>query len=274
MKKQLLIAMGLVSLSLFAQGHKSYEIIYDFSYQPDSTDPGSRRQEDMVLFRNDSISLFQSWIKYKSDSAMKAYFKNKTVESIASSGQGIDSNQLTGGYHPKISVVIKKDFENHKFIIQKQAGVDTYQYEEPADLDWQIQTDILTINGYACQKATTRVSGRNYAVWFTPEIPIADGPFKFFGLPGLIVQAADTKGFFQFKLKGFKEVDQTVIPQLPTRQVIATTKEKYERAQAHAAHMGINDMFKTRGIRIEISEEDERAMRRRDKKDNNPIELE
>ncbi|MEH0007885.1 MAG: GLPGLI family protein [Flavobacteriales bacterium] len=272
MKKYIFIAMGLVSLSLFAQGNKSYEIIYDFSYQPDSTDPASQRQEDMVLFRNDSISLFQSYVKYKRDSVMKR--NTEYLKNAIHTEQGIDINTLFGGYIPKISMVIKKDFKNHKYIIQKPAGVDVYQYEEPAEVDWQIQTDTMTLSGYQCQKATTRIAGRNYAVWFTPEISIPDGPFKFFGLPGLIVQATDSQGFFQFKLKEFKAVDQTAIPELRTHKVIVTTKEKYARAKGNAAHMKINDMFKSSGIRIQISEEDERAMRKRDKKDNNPIELE
>ena len=264
--------MGLASLSLSAQENKSYEIIYDFSYQPDSTDVNSKKQEDMVLFRNDSTSLFQSYVKYKRDSAMK---KNREKAMRATHGRTtLNTEALTSGYRPNILTVIEKDFENHKFIIQKMAGVDTYQYEEPAEVDWQIQADTLTINGYACQRATTRVSGRNYAVWFTPEIPIADGPFKFFGLPGLIVQASDTKGFFQFRLKAFKAIDQTAIPPPPTHRVIATTKKKYRQAEAHAEHMRIKDILKTKGIRIEISKEDERAMRRRDKKNNNPIELE
>ena len=56
--------------------------------------------------------------------------------------------------------------------------------------------------------------------------------------------------------------------------MIRTTKEKYARAKVNAAHMKINDMLKSSGIKIEISKEDERAMRKRDKKDNNPIELE
>lgn len=272
MKKYVLMAMGLVSLSLSAQENKSYEIIYDFSYQPDSANVNSKRQEDMVLFRNDSISLFQSYVKYKRDSVMKS--NTEYLKNAIHTEQGIDVNTLFGGYIPKISMVIKKDFKNHKYILQKPAGVDTYQYEEPAEVDWQIQTDTMTLSGYPCQRATTRVSGRNYAVWFTPEIPIPDGPFKFFGLPGLIVQATDSQGFFQFKLKEFKEVDRAAIPELRTHKVIVTTKEKYARAKSNAAHMKINDMLKSRGIRIEISAEDERAMRKGDKKDNNPIELE
>lgn len=33
------------------------------------------------------------------------------------------------------------------------------------------------------QKATCDFAGRKWIAWFTTEIPIQDGPYKFYGLP-------------------------------------------------------------------------------------------
>mgnify|MGYP003452363209 CR=1 FL=1 len=41
--------------------------------------------------------------------------------------------------------------------------------------------------------------GRNYIGYFTPEIPISSGPFKFSGLPGLILELYDTKREVSFE---------------------------------------------------------------------------
>lgn len=51
--------------------------------------------------------------------------------------------------------------------------------------------DSLSILDYKCIKATTRFRGRDYTAWVTKELPINDGPWKFYGLPGLILQIED-----------------------------------------------------------------------------------
>ena len=44
--------------------------------------------------------------------------------------------------------------------------------------------------------------GRKWTAWFTTEIPIQDGPYKFLGLPGLIVKIEDQTKTHSFELKG------------------------------------------------------------------------
>ena len=57
---------------------------------------------------------------------------------------------------------------------------------------WQIESETKKICGYECQKATCRWRGRDYVAWFTAEIPVSAGPWKFGGLPGLIMKINDT----------------------------------------------------------------------------------
>ncbi|MDR1552407.1 MAG: GLPGLI family protein [Prevotellaceae bacterium] len=79
-------------------------------------------------------------------------------------------------------------------------------YEEPVPkFKWKILSDTITISGYKCKKATTSFRGRDYEVWFTPFIPIRQGPWKFNGLPGLILKAADTKGYFEWIATGIEK---------------------------------------------------------------------
>lgn len=56
---------------------------------------------------------------------------------------------------------------------------------------WQLEEGSRTVAGYTCQKATCHLYGRNYTAWYAPEIPISKGPYKFSGLPGLILQVED-----------------------------------------------------------------------------------
>ena len=56
------------------------------------------------------------------------------------------------------------------------------------------------------QKATTSYGGRDWIAWFTAEIPFQDGPYKFYGLPGLIVKMEDTTGSHIMTLVGNKKI--------------------------------------------------------------------
>lgn len=65
-------------------------------------------------------------------------------------------------------------------------------YTEPfAEMQWELADSTKTILGYECFKAETDYHGRHWTAWFTPEIPISDGPWKFHGTPGLILEVTD-----------------------------------------------------------------------------------
>lgn len=76
-----------------------------------------------------------------------------------------------------------------------------YAYEEPVPvLNWQITGEDRMINGYKCYRACIRYNGRDWAAWFTPDIPVGCGPWKLGGLPGLIMEAQDAKGHYSFSV--------------------------------------------------------------------------
>lgn len=57
-------------------------------------------------------------------------------------------------------------------------------------IKWEIKPEIKTILNYECQLARGKLRGRMYSVYFTSEIPIKNGPYKFDGLPGLILEVS------------------------------------------------------------------------------------
>lgn len=76
-----------------------------------------------------------------------------------------------------------------------------FAYEEPVpDLNWQITGEDRMIHGYRCFRACVRYNGRDWTVWFTPDIPVGCGPWKLGGLPGLIMEAQDAKGHYGFSV--------------------------------------------------------------------------
>lgn len=70
--------------------------------------------------------------------------------------------------------------------------------EETGSINWQLETETKKISSFLVQKASTKFRGRTYEAWFTPEIPVPIGPWKFHGLPGLILEIYDIELGVQF----------------------------------------------------------------------------
>lgn len=62
---------------------------------------------------------------------------------------------------------------------------------EPIIIDWHFINETKKIDKYICKKATTKFRGRSYVAWYSEEIPISIGPWKFHGLPGVIINITD-----------------------------------------------------------------------------------
>lgn len=96
----------------------------------------------------------------------------------------------------------KGQFLNSLFIVNTE-----YRYVESAPVfNWQFYYgEIQTILGYTCHKAIAKFRGRTWTVWFTTEIPVTQGPWKFNGLPGLILSASDANHYFEFRVVGIEK---------------------------------------------------------------------
>jgi GLPGLI family protein len=113
--------------------------------------------------------------------------------------------------------------------VTDKVGIDNFKYQESLNQKWQILSAKATINGYSAQKATCTFSGRQYTAWFTTDVPIATGPWKFSGLPGLILKVEDKSGDFKFELLGFHQVKNSSPITLPQKSFIATTKADFQK---------------------------------------------
>ena len=147
------------------------------------------------------------------DAAAAAYVQNR------------DRSTMDGVvYHSRLYVL--KDFDKSVSTTCDEAGMgECGYYDEPfSEIDWVIAEDSTkTILDYQCIMATTDYHGRKWTVWFTPEIPMQDGPWKFCGLPGLIMEASEPSGQHRFTVTGIETSSQPIYP------VFNTEYEKMDR---------------------------------------------
>ena len=103
----------------------------------------------------------------------------------------------------------------------------TFKYTEPMQRPtWKTTVGDTTIVGYSCHKAVTHFQGRTWIVWYTPDIPVPEGPWKLCGLPGLILQADDSDHFFSVSCIGIKVNPKKTI-EFPKGKSSSCSKAEY-----------------------------------------------
>lgn len=111
---------------------------------------------------------------------------------------------------PKFSEKIVKTYPDMKmqYIDRIASGFTPMNigYNETVKFDWKISNEKAKIGAYNAQKATTEFGGKKWTAWFSPDLPFQDGPYKFSGLPGLIVKIEDEGKNYSWILQGNKKV--------------------------------------------------------------------
>ena len=112
-------------------------------------------------------------------------------------------------------------------------GSNLYHYGESASqFKWSITQNKDSFAGYACQKAVTNFAGRRFEAWFTREIPVSDGPYKFAGLPGLIIKLNDVQNQFIFELISTGKLNNYNI-EMPLKKSTLVTREVLRKGMAN-----------------------------------------
>ncbi len=124
------------------------------------------------------------------------------------------TNPRVSGYAYKTYTYVYKDYAKAQTTVYDQAGLmERGVYDEPfSEIEWMIGDSIKTVLGYECTIATADYHGRKWTAWFAPEIPIQDGPWKLQGLPGLILEAAESGGQHRFVADGIEQTSQPIYP--------------------------------------------------------------
>ena len=119
------------------------------------------------------------------------------------------------------------------------------RYEEKwSGQEWTLEEDTASFLGHSCQKATCRWRGRDYVAWFAPDIPIRRGPWKFGGLPGLIMKINDVDSLYVFEAVAI-EKGNFPIYQYPKEEFMKSTRSHTWKLQIAYNR----NYLKTAGIR-------------------------
>ncbi|GAA0715096.1 hypothetical protein GCM10009430_09080 [Aquimarina litoralis] len=120
-----------------------------------------------------------------------------------------------------------------------------FTVKDQPKFNWTLTNDSKKVLGYNCQKATANFRGRTYEAYFTADLGIQGAPWKFYGLPGLILHVYSIDGVFEITATGIntvKDIEPLENP-LDTTKMITWEqyKKKYERKYYGLMNMVIGD---------------------------------
>lgn len=175
---------------------------YELTFKP-KKDSAKIEKVMTVLDVVKDKSIYRDYTLVAQDSILKV-----EVEAMQKSGMFKDlSKSMT---MPKFAEKIYKFYPTMKiqYVDRISSGFTPMNigYNEDLKFNWKIDAQKEKIGDYNTQKATTEYGGRKWIAWFASDIPLQDGPYKFYGLPGLIVKISDDGGNYSWELKGNKKV--------------------------------------------------------------------
>lgn len=141
---------------------------------------------DQQIYRKETTAI----LKTNNQSAI--YIEKQSKEKSSKSSSAISGTNTVALIHEVEANQFHKSKDN-QIIYYKEFinDIDTVflVYDVLPKMNWErIENETKTILGYVCKKAKVKFRGTNLTAYYTEEIPYSFGPWKFDGLPGLILE--------------------------------------------------------------------------------------
>ncbi|UKB82330.1 GLPGLI family protein [Chryseobacterium sp. MEBOG06] len=205
---------GFITLS--AQNNKAVmEVNYETKMISDSLSRDKVNIYASTLLCNNMESVYFS-------REAKSFYNGTSKETISTNAGAIPK------YPKSVGSVYKT---NEKLLVSLPVGKYIFTYEEPK-LQWEILKDTKDIKGFKTRlaKAITD-TGDIYFAWFTNDIEIPDGPFRFKGLSGLVLEVYNKNKTIEIYATEIKKSDELIEPLNYGNDVKTKSKQQFLEAR-------------------------------------------
>lgn len=215
----------IITLLLFISGilfSQNQRFVYEYSFKMDTLNKDKVEKEIMNLDITKKGSYFYSALLITRDSLFNAELEKGKVSNTIH----IDFRKIQ---HPKANFRVSKMYPGLETVYHTSLNASNVAVKELNKINWEVLPETKTFEGFKAQKATTHFGGRNWIAWFTNDIQIQDGPYKFCGLPGLILHIEDEKGTHIFNMVGSQKLNDSFSLIDSKTAEIFLTKEKFNK---------------------------------------------
>lgn len=226
--------MCLFAISAVAQEKADIEVSYRYEFPHFTKGDRSSRNQYILLANANQSKFYSPRTEYvdSMQSTPDGQAKLQEMQRAAIMANKLDDVvRRDGSYY-----VYKSNADNTISYYDVVATDHFYSVEDKTPIEWELTDSTKTVLDYECMMATAIIHGRTWNVWFTPEIPLQDGPWKLCGLPGLILEAESTDGQYLFTATGLQNTDRLITP-----VYLADQYEKLSRVDLWKAKRAFHD---------------------------------
>lgn len=172
----------------------------------------------LLIWISSQTHRFFYTVSFKQDSLSNEYSKDLMVLDINKEETKFYSNEFLTNDSIRVATD-EYEFSYPKFIDKVKRKIGTgentsyfslsplyYSLKTTDVQNWKILNDTKKIGNFKAQKAVTDFGGRHWEAWFSSELAFSEGPYKFRGLPGLILELKDTNENYLFSFVGNKNI--------------------------------------------------------------------
>ena len=249
MYKIIIFYLFFASTLLHAQSKQSGLVKYVYVFE-------SKHKDTLKRPQLNTINSEETYLYFNQQESSFIHFAEEKQE--VKSGDGYGNN-----YASAIKLGSDKDLIIYKNLLTKELIDDAQIFDRAVvikdtlkPISWEIDfTSKRNIGGFECIKATSNYRGRLYTAWFAEKIPVSTGPWKLYGLPGLILEAYDHKNQVLFLFKDTKiglDVSKNIRKPSSSKKTISY-KEYSQDVRKKVADMQRSAQQKNSNVKIEIS---------------------
>jgi len=215
-------------------GEISYRFLYEQTETPDILAPDEKNRYAMYLEVSDESSKYVDQRRVMVDSIRYEHAQQKIHPDKTSSL----TIPLLRNSNKEI---IHKNYPKGKITTINRIPFNFYIFDEEfITPEWKLIAGDTTVCGYRCRKASTKFRGRNFTAWYAPDIPISDGPWKFAGLPGLIMKISDKKNHYSFVCIGIEKFNKptNLYISISPNMIKVTKQQFYQKQKIYMGNPG------------------------------------
>lgn len=210
------------------------ELLVTYSYTKNTnTNSEIKISQDTFLEIENNKSVFYSDGLYQADSIIRASKNGNLKVNFKTL-----PDDILGGFVKKNLISKEIVFHSNEF------DRNEFYFSEKNPCKWDISSVEHEILGYRTYEAKMKYGGRSYTAYYAPDIAISDGPYKFFGLPGLILKIFDDKNQHDFTAIAITQQNFHHRFSQPDRKYVSTERPKYFEYRKNFRMAPLNDLIR------------------------------
>jgi len=238
MKKLILILTLLVASSVLAQNEMQWHAVYQ--YKQILSEKDKARRDSLIKAQPAMAEVIKKVYKrFDNRTYTMDFNRNESIFMEEKKLESPGKNTMITGIRDR---KLYKNIQEKTYLYKRPSMDEVYIISDSLPkYKWKVSNESKQIGKYLVVKAEASDPAnpkKKITAWFTPEIPVQNGPKKYWGLPGLMMEVSDGKDIYlctqivvnpKDKVKITKPEDGKIVDEETYKKEMKNMREKLRK---------------------------------------------